>query len=601
MESSDLEWLFSSDEETDKESKDVLLRCHSKLKRVGRPSIVERHPEIVSTIKAFIDQSTSAAHLRRRNNVYYTNGVTLKEIADHVMETCNIKISRDTVHRMMLPVRNGTINSKRFKSLIPARVPPKKNSGMCITHPDFHYTSSQISLVNQLAQLCHKDTVCLSVDNKNKVEVGIVAANRRCNIRKFYLEESAPNYNDHDFPYRNSKLVPAGYQLRLLRPNRSRSISPPSKRDPCFVRKHRRSFSVPCKRTMFKEKTTVDRVGRSKVVWPRTGPLNVQLYPSRSMESTSIMHMNFLLRYIHQLKKETLVHNVVAIADGGPDWAVKGTINLMAFGYLWQHLALDTLTIQCFAPGHSRFNPIERSWSYLTKCLVGVELQVEIEELDFEIPAENDEEQWDQILNKAVDDCGRFWNGKKWDSFPITVYPFYSNDPVIPNLKLMHAQLKSFKDASKKKISSTPEYIELQKQYIFFVKHCNRKAYQLEFCRCDDNECMHCSSLPSRDNLFLEVIKNFGGSLPSPVCSDANPEHYKSLEEMLRLNSAFTNKINRVINNCTDNGFCPYAECNFAFFSVADTDRHFRLMGHDNKYKPVTKRKNNNKRKKHGP
>ena len=124
----------------------------------------------------------------------------------------------------------------------------------------------------------------------------------------------------------------------------------------------------------------------------------------------------------------------------------------MTYGYLWQHLRLDTLVIQCFAAGHSRFNPIERSWSYLTQCLISVELQVEIEELGFKIPAEGDDDKWNIILNKAVDDCGKFWHGKKWDSFPISVYPFYSDDPIIPDIKSMHASLKCFKDASKKKL-----------------------------------------------------------------------------------------------------------------------------------------------------
>ena len=104
---------------------------------------------------------------------------------------------------------------------------------------------------------------------------------------------------------------------------------------------------------MVNSETSKDRIGRTKVNWPRSGPLNVQLYPSREIESTSIMHMNFLMKYVNTIKKEHLVHNVVAIADGGPDWSVKGIINLMAFGFLWEFLKLDTLTIQCYAPGHS--------------------------------------------------------------------------------------------------------------------------------------------------------------------------------------------------------------------------------------------------------
>ena len=117
---------------------------------------------------------------------------------------------------MLLPVGKGTTASKRFKSLIPACVPAKRNTGVKITHPDFHYISCQVNLVNQLAQICEKNTISLSVDNKMKVEVGNPATSRRNNIHKFYLLEDSPNYLDHDFPYRNSKLTPAGYQRRMI-------------------------------------------------------------------------------------------------------------------------------------------------------------------------------------------------------------------------------------------------------------------------------------------------------------------------------------------------------------------------------------------------
>ena len=67
--------------------------------------------------------------------------------------------------------------------------------------------------MNQLGVLFDENTLSLSVDNKNKVEVGIPATNRRSKINKFYLKEFSPNYFDHDFPHVVAKLVPAGYQI----------------------------------------------------------------------------------------------------------------------------------------------------------------------------------------------------------------------------------------------------------------------------------------------------------------------------------------------------------------------------------------------------
>ena len=68
-----------------------------------------------------------------------------------------------------------------------------------------------------------------------KVEIGNPATSRRSNIRNFYLVEDAPN--DHNFPHHNTKLTPAGYQLRVLKLQRSRSLTLQS-RKPSFVKQN---------------------------------------------------------------------------------------------------------------------------------------------------------------------------------------------------------------------------------------------------------------------------------------------------------------------------------------------------------------------------
>ena len=157
------------------------------------------------------------------------------------------------------------------------------------------------------------------------------AISRRCRVRKFCMVGEGTNHNDHDFPNRNAKLVPGGYQERRLL-SRARTESPRSRRKPKYLQKHKRSMSAPPHTKLFDKKhlINVDSLGRSKLIWPRSGHLNIQLYPSRSIESTSVLHTNYLLRYISHLRNmRPAVYNVVAIADGGPDWSVKGVINLM--------------------------------------------------------------------------------------------------------------------------------------------------------------------------------------------------------------------------------------------------------------------------------
>ena len=207
------------------EDNDIL---HSDRKRVGRPSFHKMFPDLVPCVENYIQQNTASAHLRRRYSTMYLNGVTLNDITRHVKKELGIEVSRHTIHRLLRPKRTGTTTSKRFKSLINARVPPKNNSGEKRLHPHFHYTCAQINIVNEMATLCQKGTLRMSVDNKNKVDVGTTAVSRRCQIRTFCLQQDAPTYFDHDFPYRNSKLTPAGYQILTPQIKRSRSISPPA-------------------------------------------------------------------------------------------------------------------------------------------------------------------------------------------------------------------------------------------------------------------------------------------------------------------------------------------------------------------------------------
>ncbi len=101
----------------------------------------------------------------------------------------------------------------------------------------------------------------------------------------------------------------------------------------------------------------------------------------------------------------------MAVCDCGPGWSVKGIINLIAFGMLWSPLRLDVVVLCCYAPGHSWFNPIERSWATLTKWLVGVVLPHAIKQLNYEIPKPEEEGKWAKILENAVENTILGWKG----------------------------------------------------------------------------------------------------------------------------------------------------------------------------------------------
>lgn len=180
-----------------------------------------------------------------------------------------------------------------------------------------------------------------------------------------------------------------------------------------------------------------------------------------------------------------------------------------------------------------------------------------------------------QVLDNAVKLCSRFWHGKRYCGFPITVDKFKSTDPVIPHIKKTHECFKEFSNATKKRLEE-PEFKQLQTIYSFLVSHANRKAYQLEFIRCQDQECQHCSQLPRRNNEFIKLIRGFGGTCPTPQSSEVYRGHYKNFLEILRTISA--KKTNKQYNP-TQFGSCTEG-CSYLFFSDADRKRHQRLMKH---------------------
>ena len=244
---------------------------------------------------------------------------------------------------------------------------------------------------------------------------------------------------------------------------------------------------------------------------------------------------------------------------------------------MWESLQLDVLVVQCYAPGHSRFNPIERSWSKLTKWIVGVVLPCD---LDGEIPHANDTEEWDQVLDNAVDACSRFWNGKYYNGFQVDVDTFYTNNPNIAKIKATHDLLRTFTYCSKRKLNTSPQLLELRNKYQHFVRHAIGKACQIEFIRCSNNNCDHCIGLPKRDNKFLDAIQKFGGTLPTPKNSMFFPGHYETFLEMFRSVSINPRQINKEVIDLNDEfGVCPYG-CPYVFSSKADKLRHIMFMGH---------------------
>ena len=143
-------------------------------------------------------------------------GVTLAEIRTHIIKHIpELKargLSRTTVHELMVAPRKRARNAQRYRELVQSRVPGKDNS-LRKAHEHGHYASAQVKYAKEFCQAFPEDTVHLSCDDMNKVNVGVLAVSRYHQVGRFFPLNDKPCYPDHDFPFKNSKIIPSGYMV----------------------------------------------------------------------------------------------------------------------------------------------------------------------------------------------------------------------------------------------------------------------------------------------------------------------------------------------------------------------------------------------------
>ena len=109
-----------------------------------RPSIVSKFPKIVDEVVEFIKQNGFAAQSRRRIEVSFSNGVTIKVIQTHLYKTFPAlkehTISQTTIRRLFQAPNKHFRAAERYTALINARVGTKSN-----TYQEFHKMTNTFS------------------------------------------------------------------------------------------------------------------------------------------------------------------------------------------------------------------------------------------------------------------------------------------------------------------------------------------------------------------------------------------------------------------------------------------------------------------------
>ena len=172
---------------------------------------------MVPVATSFIKANGFSAHERCREAVGKV-GVSIREIRDHLLANVpNLKchgISLTSVARLMEPPRRGTVASMRYKALIAARVPGKRNQYR-EDHQDQHYLFTQVAYRREFSAMFSEECAIFSADDMNKIKVGALEVSRYHQIQRYFPTEDAPNVLDHDFPIPGYQIIPSGY-MRLM-------------------------------------------------------------------------------------------------------------------------------------------------------------------------------------------------------------------------------------------------------------------------------------------------------------------------------------------------------------------------------------------------
>ena len=330
-----------------------------KTSTMGRPCIHKKFPTLTSVVCDFVTDHGFAAHERRRETVGSV-GVSLQQIQHHCIEKVpGLKahgISLNTIHRLFNAPNLRTSAQKLYKNIIPARVATKAN---CVSrgHVDSHYCRSQVSHTLQYVAHFDDEVIGMSADVKAKLNLSGAAVSRMVKANTFMLTSDTINLPDHDFPEPGYKLTPMGYmRLSGKGEHRRRSASP--------VR------TTPRQQATFRDDVHVSREQKTH----RTGPLHLFLRAHMYDKETASSHANDLMKVLQPIVDEEKKKAVILFVDNGPDWNKTSLKTMLAMGSVWEKLCLDYMLLTSYAPGDSKYNPIEHAWAPITMWLSGLVL-----------------------------------------------------------------------------------------------------------------------------------------------------------------------------------------------------------------------------------
>ena len=359
--------------------------------RPGPKPLHEQYPNMIAAAKEFISSNGTRAQERRRNEtVNMRNGVTRRQLRDHILSRVPEldKLSVSTVARMLVAPNKRNRNARRYHGVVNARVPKKSNSRRGGKKGNINHLCMALMAYMLENGVDMQDCIDVwSVDDKAKLKVssGCPCVSRYHQIRRFFMADDAPNFHDHDFPTQGYLLCPSGYK---------ELIQEPWQRSTRYY----------------------DRHGRPHLPVCREGPLTIVLRACKYAQSNAMSHANDMYRMYKSKDRASRKPVLLCYADGGPDWSIASQKSLYYYGRFWMKSGLDAFGMGSGGGGYSAFNPIERSWAPVSKQLSGVYLSDTLPNED-EAPIKQSGltareliEKEHVVFDSAMQHAARLWN-----------------------------------------------------------------------------------------------------------------------------------------------------------------------------------------------
>ncbi|XP_070555394.1 uncharacterized protein [Ptychodera flava] len=512
----------------------------------GRPRIDDKFPDAVSTASNYVQENGFQAHRRRRETTGNC-GVSRRQIREMLLQSDPAfrknSVSISTIGRWMVAPHKGVNAASLYTGAIDARIPTATNNRRK-EDVNAHYYFCQVKYIMEFCSKFKDSTTVISCDNMNKVKVGVPAVSRYHQQGRFYPNNDAPDFEDHDFPNPGYLITPAGYMVLT-----------PQIDQPNF---------------------TTDDLGRRHIGFPKSGPIRVINRVESFRPVNVIAHITDISLLHHQSPSPI----VTAVLDGGSDFNVNFITNMFYYARLWRNLSLDALILTSFCPGYSAYNMIERGWATLAKKLAGVILSDKMpgeSQSPFAqrntLNAEERRSKEAQVFNDAMTALNSYWNNVKHNGFPVLSTSEECDGEVYRLFTDYQRVHRLVQQAGAKEIRQT-ENQDIFEELQFMFRHIDKRIGTVILAKCKDDFCEHCTSHPIEATEAMELIQ--GDGIPAPIPSRTHEGHFATFLEAVEFPRPTAYNEHMPKYGELRLGCCQHCK-SFTFTSVTEKSRHNRL------------------------